>query len=167
MEKLGIDPKLLLTQILNFAIMVLVLTKLLYKPILKGLEERRQKIAESLRLAEKSKLEDEKHAKKREELLVEAREEAKVIIQSAKKDGQRLKDELIAEGKEEVEVLKTRMEKDLQSKFDTMSKKTVSQTVDIAAEMVKRLLPGVLSASDQQKLIVTQLKKLEKDYGDQ
>jgi len=53
MEKLGIEPSLLLAQIINFAIIVVVLSKLLYKPILSMLEKRKREIEESLRLTDK------------------------------------------------------------------------------------------------------------------
>ena len=48
MENIGIEPYQLLTQVINFALMIFILTKLLYKPILKGLEERKKKIEEGL-----------------------------------------------------------------------------------------------------------------------
>ena len=51
MEKLGIEPILLLTQVINFTILVVVLTKFLYKPILKMLDERKKKIEEGLTLS--------------------------------------------------------------------------------------------------------------------
>ena len=53
MEKLGIELTQILTQIFNFTLMVFLLTKLLYKPVIKKLEERKAKIAEGLAYTEK------------------------------------------------------------------------------------------------------------------
>jgi len=53
MEKLGIEPTLLLAQILNFLIIAFVLTKILYKPILQLLDKRKKTIEEGLRLTQK------------------------------------------------------------------------------------------------------------------
>jgi len=44
MEKLGINPVLIITQIINFLIVFFLLTKLLYKPILAMLEKRKQQV---------------------------------------------------------------------------------------------------------------------------
>lgn len=165
MEKLGIEPQLLLTQIVNFAIMVFLLTKFLYKPILKALEERKKKIETSLKLVEKQELEAEKWEKRHQELLVEAREEARVIIENAKKEGKKLKEEILAEGKTEITEQKKRMEKDLQNRFEEMSTKVASKTIDVAAEMVRRLIPELLDDKAQHALIERELKKLEKAHG--
>ena len=43
MEQLGIEPLQLITQILNFAVLVFFLNKYLYKPILNTLETRKKK----------------------------------------------------------------------------------------------------------------------------
>ncbi|MFA7309668.1 MAG: F0F1 ATP synthase subunit B [Candidatus Paceibacterota bacterium] len=48
----GISWQLLLIQAVNFAVLLVVLSYLLYKPILKIIDERREKIAESVRTAE-------------------------------------------------------------------------------------------------------------------
>lgn len=46
MEQLGIEPQLLLAQLVNFLIILFVLSKLLYKPILGMIEKRKKEIAE-------------------------------------------------------------------------------------------------------------------------
>ena len=48
----GISWQLLLIQAINFAVLLIVLTYLLYKPILRIIDERREKIAEGVRIAE-------------------------------------------------------------------------------------------------------------------
>ena len=165
MEKLGIQVPLLLTQIVNFTLMVVILTKLLYKPILKGLKERRKAIEAGLKAAEKARTEEEKLAQKRQELLKETQAEARVILENAKKEGKRLKEELLAEGKEELVKTKVKMEKELQSKFEDPSAQVVAQTVDIVLAIVKMLIPEVIDTPKQHEIIKKQLKELEKRYG--
>src|SRR3989338_9157846 len=53
MDKIGVEPVALLTQIINFLLMVLILSKILYKPILKMLDERKKKIEEGLKYTAK------------------------------------------------------------------------------------------------------------------
>lgn len=165
MEKLGIELPLLLTQIVNFTILLLVLTKLLYKPILKGLKDRQKKIEDSLVFAEKTKQEEEKLKIRQQEMLKETREESKILLEMARKDAQKQKEEIIEEGKHEAAQLKVKMQKDVESRLEEERSFLVGQTVDIAAEMTKRLLADVLTSDEQHQVIHKQLQKLEKSHA--
>ena len=100
MEALGLDIKLLLAQIINFGILFFVLKKILYKPVIKILDDRKKAIEESSRNSQKieeelKNLEERKtkvietiqnEAKKdKEKLIALAQEEKKKIIDEAKK----------------------------------------------------------------------------------
>ena len=74
MENLGIQPVPLLLQAINFLLLLFILKKYLYKPILKALEDRKKKIEEGLAYSEKMKAEAEKSEKKREEIISRAKE---------------------------------------------------------------------------------------------
>lgn len=73
----GLDIKLLLIQALNFAILLAVLWKFLYTPVLKMIDERREKIAEGVQKAEAA-----------DRRLAEAAQEGKVLIASASKEAE-------------------------------------------------------------------------------
>ena len=167
MDKLGVELPLLLTQIVNFSIMFLILTKFLYRPILKALKDRKEKIEEGLRASQKAQEEAEKMHKKKEELVTEAREEARSIIEEAKKAGKQLKDELVKEGKEDLLHLKLKQEKELEQQKKTLEVEVGQHTVEIAGEMVRRLLGQVLSEKDQRQLIEVELKRLKKIHHEQ
>src|SRR3989338_270535 len=164
MEKLGINLSLLITQIINFTIMVVVLTKLLYQPILKVLRERKMKIEEGLKFSEKAKSEEEKQGEKRKQILLEASNEAKTILEDTKKIGKKLKDEMVNEGKKELSALKEKLEKDYQQKEKELTRQISLHTVEIASQMIKSLLQNILKDNQQHKLIQNQLQKLEKTY---
>lgn len=167
MDKLGIELPLLLTQVVNFTIMLIILTKLLYKPILKGLRERREKIAEGLAASEKAKIEAEKITKKREEIIKEAREEVRVILENAQKEAKLVKDEIVADGKKEATLFKEKTEKEMATKYKEMTGAAMAHTVDIATAMVKQLLPQVLTEKNQHELVTRELKKLERIHAKQ
>ena len=54
LDKLGISWQLLLSQIINFGLLMVILQQLLYKPILNMLEQRKQRIAQGLEQADKA-----------------------------------------------------------------------------------------------------------------
>ena len=91
----------LIAQILNFLILVFVLTKFAYKPVVRIMDERKNKIAGDLEAAEKAK--DEAEAVKAEYAakLANARQEAQAIIDNARKTAQAAHDKIVAETKAE------------------------------------------------------------------
>lgn len=164
MEKLGIELPLLLTQIVNFTIMVIVLSKLLYKPILKALADRRKKIEEGLAFTQKARDEEEKLEAHKQKILKLAREEAGKILENAKKEGRHIKEDILTDGKKEIVTLKAKLEKEMQSREEEMASDIMSHTVDIAAGMVARLLPDILTEKDQHKIIIKQLNQIAKSH---
>lgn len=162
MEQLGIEPNLLLAQIVNFLIIFFVLSKLLYKPILGMLEKRKKEIEAGLALTQKLREEEEKMNSRKEKLMDEARREAQTIVEAGKKEADAQGKEIIeaaheaaggiiAKGKEDVTALRTRMEKDVRR-----------AAVDIAVAMSKQLLSKILTPADQHRLIQKHVKELEK-----
>lgn len=160
MEQLGIEPSLLLAQIINFSIIVFVLGKLLYKPILDMLEKRRREIAQGLELTEKMREESERMAVKREKLLEAARKETHVILEDGRRqakeeekdildDAHKQADEIIAKGKVEADRL-----------HEEMRTRIRVQAVDLAVVMAKRLLSSVLTGADQHKILQKHIKEL-------
>ncbi|MEK7065488.1 MAG: ATP synthase F0 subunit B, partial [Patescibacteria group bacterium] len=101
MEQLGIEPTLLVAQIVNFAIIVVVLSKLLYKPILAMLEKRKREIAQGLALTEKMRQEEEKFKERKEKMLLEARKEGHEIIEEARKQAKVVEKDILAAAQEE------------------------------------------------------------------
>jgi len=83
-ETFGFDTKIFLSQVVSFIIVALVLRQFAYKPILKVLEERRQRIAEGLLNAEKIKQQlaeaEERHA----DILAKANAQAQKMIDDAR-----------------------------------------------------------------------------------
>ena len=54
MEALGIDLKLLIAQVVNFGILLFVLSKFLYKPVVTMLEERQKKAEQTIKDSDKA-----------------------------------------------------------------------------------------------------------------
>lgn len=80
----GVNWKLLLAQGINFALLLVVLTYFLYKPVLKMIDERREKIAEGVRTAEKAKEKLANAAKESESIIGEASRNAESLVLQAR-----------------------------------------------------------------------------------
>lgn len=161
MDKLGIEPNLLIAQLVNFTIIMVLLNKLLYKPILDMLDKRKKKIEEGLAITESMKHEEEKLEVKKAKVLADAKKEALELIEDAKKhakeeakqivDGARKEaDEIIEKGKLQSADQKVIMEKEVRQ-----------DAVELATLMAKRLLASVLSNDAQHSLLKKHIHELE------
>ncbi|MBD3251963.1 F0F1 ATP synthase subunit B [Candidatus Uhrbacteria bacterium] len=161
----GIDWKLLLAQLINFAIIIFVLTKWVYKPLIKVMEERKQKIEQGVKHAEEA---DRKlfGAKEVEDQIVnEARVQAKGIVDEARTRGE-------AEKQRRVDASKGIIEQQL-----VESKERIGRETDQARQAVKKDLAAlVLQATEKvskttldekqhRQLIADAIKDLEKAHG--
>jgi len=91
----------LLAQIFNFLILVGILTKFAYKPLMQALEDRKNKIADSIDAAERDRQEAQKLKVDYEQQLREARSQAQTIIDRAEKQAEEAKEEILQEARTE------------------------------------------------------------------
>jgi len=161
MDKLGIEPSLFIAQVVNFAIILVLLNLVLYKPILGMLEKRKKKIQEGLDLTEKMQHELEKIDAKKAKVVEEVRIEGLKLIDEAKKQAKgeehvileetrKKSDDMIAKAKMEIAELKVSMERQVRH-----------DAVDLSVEMTKRILGHVMSKELQHTIVKKQMKDLE------
>ena len=91
----------LIAQILNFLVLVFVLAKFAYKPVVKIMDERKNKIASDLEAAENAKTDAEAVKAEYAAKLAEAKQEAQAIIDAARKTAQAAHDKIMADTKAE------------------------------------------------------------------
>lgn len=162
MEALGIEPIYLIAQIINFAIIFFLLRKFLYKPVLNMLDKRKAEVAESVDRATRMEKEEEKLKEKHEKILVDARKEAKSIVDEAKKQLEKQKKELAAKAHDQASEIIAKARQQAEQLLKENESVMRKQAVELASAMVVKLVPQVLSSDDHRKLIATHLKNLEK-----
>jgi len=161
MEQLGIEPGLLFAQIVNFTIIVFVLTKLLYKPILEMLSKRREEIARGLELTEKMRLEEGKLVQKKAKILETAKGEAQAILASARQKAKEEADAILAGVQDETKLLVASGKSDLVTERNAMEKEIRTYAIGLAAAMTKKLLPTVLTDKDKEVILAKNINELE------
>jgi F-type H+-transporting ATPase subunit b len=121
-------------------ILVLVLTRIFFKPILRVLDERAARIAKDKEAAESARKASEADLKRIEDGLKEARASAAAIRNTAEtealKDKSRLVREVQAEGRAEVEKAKAELAREI----ETLKKELDTHTEEIAETIEKRIL---------------------------
>jgi len=160
MDKLGIEPKLLIAQIINFLIIVIVLSKLLYKPILNMLAKRKKEIEDGLKLTEKMREEEEKFKEKKQKMLETTRGEAAAILEEARKQAKEEEKDIIASAHKEAGAIIVKGKAEVGRQRVEMEKGVTKSAIELAVSMSERLLTGVLSNEDKHKLISKHVKEL-------
>ncbi len=138
-EALGLDLRILFAQILNFAILLVALYYVAYKPIFKFLKERREGIEKGVKNAEEAESKLKIALKKEEEIINEAKKEALKIVEKAREEGVEKKESIIEKAKEEVgQIIQSEKAKIKAEKAETLKeiKKEVSGIVILALEKV-------------------------------
>lgn len=161
MDKLGIEPTLLAAQVVNFLIILVLLNKLLYKPILTMLEKRKKDIADGVKMSESMKLEEERMNEKHEKVLLKAREEALSIIEDAKKQGKEVEKELVSKAHGESLAIIERAREEAKEVARLSQATLAKQAVDLSIVMAKRLLDSIMTAKEQNQVIDKKIKDLE------
>ena len=162
MEALGISPNLLITQIINFVILFVLLRLLLYKPILGMLDSRKQKIQESLEYAERVKRDAAEQQKEFDRKLAAARREAQAAAAAAAQVGEKEREAILVQAREDarklveqakgqIEYERKQMMSDLREEVVRLSllaaQKVVSQSLDDQAH--RKLVTDFLAQTDK------------------
>ena len=158
---LGIDWRLFLAQLVNFAIVLFVLWKWVFTPLTKKLSERTARIDKSLKEADDiNKL----HARAEEERLDAirvARVEASAIISAAEKSAQLAKDEIIAEAHKHALRLAEESKRALAGQQAAMMREVRSEAAMLITAATEKILNEKLNQKTDKALIDRSLEHLK------
>ncbi len=149
--QLGIDPKLLLAQILNFGILLWLLTKFLYKPLIRHIEadEKELKQAEEQRKA----LIEERVAfnRQREKEEKQLRQKAQKIIEKAEKIAQSIRTEAQREAEKDLAELLKQFRSSNKAQSQRLKKELLTSFSSYAAQNLKQELATLTKEKALQK----------------
>jgi F-type H+-transporting ATPase subunit b len=151
--KLGIDLPSLLAQLVNFLILLTLLYLVAYKPILRMLDNRSQRIKESMDQAQEIK---ERYAQAEEEVraqLDQARREGQAVIAQASQMGERLREEARQEARQEAETLINRARVEIQREREAAIDELRSEFADLAISAAEKVINRSLDREAHRQLI--------------
>lgn len=147
------EPEILIPQLIATGILFLVLRHFLFGPISERLKARSQSIVDDIDSAKSQREEVEVIKKDYELKLSEAKEEARDIVEGAKKRGDQLKDEIVVEAKNEasniLEKARTDMEREKEKVLDDLK----SEVVDIAMLAASKVIEKDLDKNTHKNMI--------------
>jgi F-type H+-transporting ATPase subunit b len=161
--KLGINPWLLIAQIVNFAILLGVLYYFLYKPILKLFKDRSTRIDEGLKNAEKLKADAAESEQRQKAALEEARKEAHRIVEQAAKLGDEEKKKVLEMAHEESRKIVERTMNEIGAEkkniMNDIKKEVGEMVVTLSMDMIRKQL----DEKTQKELLNQAIKEVEKE----
>ena len=153
MEALGINLPGLVTHLLSFIILMVVLKIFLYKPIVNMLDQRSQRIRESLEAAERAREESAASQEEVQAQLEAARAEGQQLIASAREVAGRFREEETAKVREEIEAERSRATANIQRERDTAIEQLRSEFADLAITAAERVVERSLDQQAHQDII--------------
>ena len=155
-----LDPGLFVWTILTFLLLVFVLAKFAWKPLLKMLQDREDMVRSSLEDAEKAKSELERLNEESEAIMAKARSEAQSILADGKAAAEKVKDDIIAKSKEQANKIREDAGNQIQVEKDKAISEIKKEVVNLTLLLAEKLIQKNLSDADNKSLIEESLKKV-------
>lgn len=140
-------------QILNFIILLFILAKFAYKPLMKVLDARRERVTNDLETAEKTRTEAEALKNQYSRQLSEARSEATAIVEKANKVGQKVHDDFVAQAQAEKEQLIVSAKQTIENEKQQALTEVRSQVITLATEIAGKVVDQKLNSEADQALV--------------
>ena len=142
----------LIAQILNFLVLVFVLAKFVYKPVLGIMEERKNKIASDLETAEKAKNDAEAVKAEYAAKLADARQEAQAIIENARKTAQAAHDKIMADTKVEQEQYVAAQKEIIATEKKKAMDEVCAQVISLSMIAAGKIVEQKLNSEEDKKM---------------
>ena len=155
------DPGLFIWTIITFLVLLTILAKFAWGPLLRALESRQQSIRQSLDDAQKAKLELERLQVESAQIIRQARVEAESIITESRAAAGRLREEMRQKAKAEADAIVKNAERQIQLETTRALQQIRHEAVDLSVMIASKIIQRNLSKEDNERLIEEALKQVE------
>ncbi|MGE5363119.1 MAG: F0F1 ATP synthase subunit B [Bacteroidota bacterium] len=146
---LDVNPGLIIWTVITFILLLLVLKKVAWKPILTALDERENYIKDSLTKSEKAREEAEKLLSENQANLQKAEENARKIIEQGRDFAENLKEQIINDSKSEARKIVEEASAEIRRKNDEALENMKNQIAGIAVQAAEKILRENLDKDKQ------------------
>ena len=151
------DVGILFWTFISFAVLLFLLKKFAWKPIVGAVNDREQSIREALASAEKARLEMQNLTADNERILKEARVEREALLKEARE----IKSKMIADAKDEAQIQASKLIEQAQTAIQSEKKAAISelknQVAELSVSIAEKVLQAELSSKDKQLAIVEKM----------
>jgi F-type H+-transporting ATPase subunit b len=164
-DALGISPGLLISQIVNFFILLVILRLVLYQPVLRMLDQRKERIAQSMKDAERVAAAAQEAEAEKARVIDEARREAQEVRAQATRDAERIAQDIRARAEQEATEIRMRAQEEAEKQAETALANANKEIADLAILATEQLLGRELAKKSEQQRFVTEFLEQQKGGG--
>ena len=163
--ELGVNLPSLIAYVLNFVILLGILVFFAYRPLLRVLDQRSERIRESLEAAERAQSAAASSEAAVEEQLNEARREGQRLLEQAREASERFRGEEMERAQRDAEAFVERARSDIQRERDAAIEEVRANFGDLAITAAERVIRRSLDRQAHQELIAQVLEEAEHTGG--
>jgi len=151
--------------LLTFLLMVGILKRFAWKPLLGAIDAREQSIRDAIDQAARDRDQAEALVKEHRELLADARRERAEAVEQGKRDAERVRDEILAKARAQRDQVLKQTEEQVEAGLRKARGELRATAVDLAILAAEKLLTRNLDDATQRKLVEEHLADLERQSG--
>jgi F-type H+-transporting ATPase subunit b len=155
------DPGLYIWTIVTFLVLLGLLARFAWRPLLDALEQRQQVIRKSLDDARQARQELEQVKTEAARLLSEARVEAGEIVSRTRSEAARFAEELKVKARSDAEALVKRAEREIEMQTARAMENIRRETVELSVAIASKILRRDISKEDNERLLNDTLKEMQ------
>jgi F-type H+-transporting ATPase subunit b len=155
------DPGLFIWTIVTFLVLLALLAKFAWRPLLAALDSRQETIRKSLDDAQQARQELERLNKESAEIIRTARVEAESIISQSRADGERLREEVKQKARAEADHIVRNAERQIQLETGRALQQIRREAVDLSVMIASKIIQRNITKEDNERLIEDALKQIE------
>ena len=155
------DPGLYIWAIVVFLILVWLLAKFAWRPLLDALERRQESIRQSLADADRAQKELARLQTEAARIIAEARAEADGIISRTRADASRVAEEMKQKGRTDAENIVRNAERQIELETSRALERIRQEAVDLSVAIASKLLRRNVTRADNEQLIADTFREIE------
>lgn len=152
-EGLTLDYGVIGFQILNFIILLVILNQILFKPLVKLLDERQKKIADGVANAEQAEILLQESEATRTKMLKEARAEGQSLIEESRNSGEQVRGEIIEKAQSEAQQIINAGQVALDNERSKAFSELKNEATNLIIQVTEKLLKEKLDKDRDEKLV--------------
>lgn len=160
---LDINPGLIIWTIITFALLVVVLGKFAWKPLLQALQSREQEIADSLKKAEEAKRDAERMMQENKIAMEKASTETARLIAEGRAMAEQLKIDIVAKANESAKKMLDQAKDEITREKESAMAQLRSEVADLSISVAEKILDESLDGAKQKKMVDKVLQQLQKN----
>ena len=159
-QPVKVELGLMVWTVVVFVLLLIVLTRFAWKPLLAALHSREQHLEHVLLETERARNESEANLAEHRKLMAKAGDEVRAILDKARQEAQATADQLVKQAQGEAELAKQRAQRDIGQARDQALAEIWEKTADMAVGVAGRVLTKELSDADHRRLLDAAIKEL-------